>query len=126
MRIGKKISEDTLYYVITGDIALTCFEKVDLMCKEIKEVSKEGVCNFIWNLEGAGIIDSTGLSVIALTIANAVRKGGKVFIFGESSRNSKLIKVTRMSGNINFCSTLNEALAGITDIVTGIISEDIA
>jgi anti-anti-sigma factor len=126
MKTGKRLSADTLYYEVKGDLSLGDFIKVDAMCNEIKEASKEGICNFIWNLGSAGIIDSTGLSVIALTIANSVRNGGKVFIFGESSQNSKVLKLTRMSNNINFCSGLNFALEKISASLSGEITEDIA
>ena len=123
MKFQKKMIADNIVYQIDGDLTITNFFVVDRLCVDIRNSSKLGGYNFIWDLSNASLVDSTGLSVIAISIASAMRDGKKVKLCGINPDNSRLLKISKMGTNIEQYNNLNEALEEISPDIPASLME---
>ncbi len=110
MKFQKKLIADNILYIVEGDLSVTNFFVVDKLCVDIRNSSKIGGYNFIWDLSKTNLVDSTGLSVIAITIASAMRDGKKVKLCGVNPDNARLLRISKMGSNIEQYNHLDEAL----------------
>lgn len=110
----KDLSEHLVYH-INGDMAITDFASIDELHKELKQFTRKDKYNFIWDLTNAQVVDSTGLSLIAVTVGYAIKHNKSVKICGANPDNTRLFKLVKMGGNIKHFSTVDEALEMLVD-----------
>ncbi len=125
MTFKKKKFDNNIIYQINGDLTINNFSDIDELNRDIKKTINKDKYNIIWDLENAPIIDSTGLSIIAITVAYSIKNNTLVKICGVNPENSRLFKISRMGGNVKLFACLDEALEILVDINTsrGIIQE---
>lgn len=110
MNYKKIIIESNVIYSVNGNLTMQNIEEVDNLCINIRNTLKNERVSFIWDLSKTDIIDSTGLSIIAITIAYSLRNGKILKICNANSNNEKLIKICKMNKNVKFYKSLDEAL----------------
>ncbi len=115
MTFKKDTLAENIVYHIHGDMTINNFAKIDEINKDLKKVMSNDKYNFIWNLSDARIIDSTGLSLIAVSVAYSIKMGTSVKICNANPDNMRLFKISRMGGNVKHYSSLEEALEMLVD-----------
>ncbi len=69
-------------FTVQGDMSFPQIETIDKLSAEIKDLVRSGEFKFIFNFKEVPYIDSTGLSIVILTLSNAMRHDQPVKICG--------------------------------------------
>lgn len=107
MTFKKKITDKNMIYGIQGQMSISNFEIIDNLIKDIKQNIDLKNKNFIWDFSDMPFIDSTGLSVIALTVANGIKNNKNVLIYNANEDIVNTIKSARMDKNVTYIDSLN-------------------
>ncbi len=82
MNYDKKVINSWNVVTVQGDMAFPQIETVDKLSDEIKQLVKQGEYKFIFDFKDVPYIDSTGLSIVILTLSNAMRHDEPVKVCG--------------------------------------------
>jgi anti-anti-sigma factor len=110
MNFNKSILGGWNVFTIEGEMSFPQIEHIDRLSSDIKALVGQGEYKFLFDLSLVPYIDSSGLSVVILTISNALKKNTPVKICG-------LNEMTRMSFEVmvdfgvEYHDTIEEALA---------------
>ncbi len=108
MTFKKNFYEDNVIYSVHGQMSVSNFQVIDSLIKDIKNLIDFDKYTFVWNFKELGFMDSTGLSVIAMTIAHAMKNGKYVYIIHAAEEIARILKSSRMDKNIRYIRNLEE------------------
>ncbi len=112
MRFEKELTTDSLVYKIYGQMSVSNFEEIDKLIKDIKQHADFLNKGFIWDFTDMPFIDSTGLSVIALTVAHSIKNGRFVGVYGANEEIMRVLKTARMESSVKYIKVLSAFTSG--------------
>jgi anti-sigma B factor antagonist len=93
MEIQTETVENATVLKLTGRLDASSSRNV----KEIvKELSKSGDCNLVFDMSGIDFIDSTGLGSLVAALRSVDKKGGEIKIAGLRERVRIVFELTRL------------------------------
>jgi len=100
-------NDDIVIFDIIGNFT---YERKDLVYKEFDKYLKQNIRKFVFNLEKAEYMDSSGIGTILMGANYVNRFGEKIKIVGDTQviENFKCLKVDKY---VDFYKTLDEAMS---------------
>ena len=95
----KEIVKEWNIFNINGEMSLNSPEELDNLYDEVRKLVSQGKYKFIFNLNKVPFLDSSGLSVIVLTLSNAHNNNENIRICGlnkDTKRAFELLKVDKL------------------------------
>ncbi len=122
----------TAVYELTGEMDLYTSQEVREL---IREALSDGLKRIVLDCKDLEYIDSSGIGVLISLFTTLRKKGGKLSLCSLNNHVESVINFTKLNGFLHITSTLEEALADISDektqsdavgfhTVTGIIQSD--
>jgi anti-anti-sigma factor len=106
----KERRDGYIIYKIEGELCISEIELIEKLSSDIREEGKKGKINFIWDLSSLKFLDSSGLSVIALTAAYCLRSSSFLRICGAKKETERLLGLGNLSLHFKLYDTVNEAI----------------
>lgn len=94
---------------IEGEMSFPQIEHIDRLSADIKNLVAQGEYQFLFNFKNVPYIDSSGLSVVILTISNALKKNTPVKICGLNEMTRMAFEVMVDFG-VEYYDTVEEAI----------------
>jgi anti-sigma B factor antagonist len=95
LEIGVREREGVHLLDLEGRI--TVGEESSALREKIRDLSAQGACNFILNLEQVDYIDSTGLGAMVMCFTTLRKAGGRLKLEKLNRRNVELLVLTKLT-----------------------------
>ena len=106
----KKTVGDCIVYKVFGELNIGKIELIEALATDIREEGKKSGCKFIWDFSALETLDSSGLSVIALSAAYSFRNDSHVKVCAVKKDAARLLGAGALSLHFKVYETLEEAI----------------
>jgi anti-anti-sigma factor len=110
MDFKTEITDNFIIYEISAQMSVMNLDLIEKLIADIKKHSNYITKSFVWDFSNVPFIDSTGLSVIALTVAHSIKNGSYVNICGADEDMKYLFKKSRMDRNVKYYDYVEEII----------------
>lgn len=96
---------------INGEMSLNSPEELDNLYDDVRKLVQQGEYKFLFNLSEVPFLDSSGLSVIVLTLSNAHKNNENIKVCGLNHDTKRAFDILKVDKLIRYFENIDEAIA---------------